>query len=614
MHRAIPTTKPSPRRPGTRFMYAYNGKILIIDLPSGESTFEPLTPEKQVSFIGGAGLGAWLLYRHCPPGVDPLSPESPLIFARGPFLGAGVPGSAKMAVACKSPLTGLVGDSLSSGPVAEELSRMPFDALVIKGRVSGPAVLHIEGEFVRVVDAGELAGLSAREAAAKISSTPGLSETHAAAIGPAGEALVRFACISNGGRQAGRTGAGAVMGSKNLKAIALKGDATLPPPDPDLAELNARLGEAMRSKSTAKYRGPGTVGNLAKLNAAGALPAYNFRQYTFDGAANLSVASLEKRRGMSSGGVSREWEHVYSARGSRGRTRLEYESLFAFGPMCGISDPDTVILAAGLCDDLGVDTISTGGALAWAMESYERGILTTADTGGLDLRFGNGDALLEVIEQIARKEGIGELLSAGSRGASARLGSGSEEWAMHVKGLEMPGYHPGNLRHLALALAVSPRGACHNRASAYDFDLSDEDALHAAAPQIGQAVAAAEDFAAVLDSLVLSKFVRRALDDFFPEAAQVYRLATGHDIGPEDLRASGERISLVRKAFNVREGWSRTDDTLPPRIFEGGVVSKAGLDEMIGAYYGARGWSGEGLPGPGSLPGLGMFSPSQTPV
>ena len=595
-------------------MHSYHGQVIIIDLASGRSTFEPLTPEEQVSFIGGAGLGAWLLYKHCPPGVDPLSPESPLIFARGPFFGAGVPGSAKMAVACKSPLTGFVGDSLSSGPVAEELSRMPFDALVIKGRASGPAVLHIDGESVKVVDGVGLTGFSAQETAAKINVMPGLTDAQVAAIGPAGEALVSFACISNGGRQAGRTGAGAVMGSKDLKAIAIRGNATLPAPDPKLAELNVRLGEAMQSKSTAKYRGPGTVGNLAKLNAAGALPAYNFRQYTFDSADKLSVETLEKRRGEGSGSVSREWEHVYSAKGRRGRTRLEYESLFAFGPMCGISDPDVVIRAAGLCDELGIDTISTGGTIAWAMESFERGVLTSADTDGLDLCFGDGEALLEAIEHIARKEGIGELLSAGSRAASARLGSGSEAWAMHVKGLEMPGYHPGNLRHLALALAVSPRGACHNRASAYDFDLSDEDARQAKASQIGKAVADAEDFAAVLDSLVLSKFVRRALDDFFPEAAQVYRLATGHDVGPEDLRASGERTNLVRKVFNVREGWSRTDDTLPTRIFEGGVVSEAGLEEMIGAYYGARGWGWEGRPSRESLRRVGLNIPSQTSV
>ena len=595
-------------------MHAYHGQVLIIDLPSGKSTFEPLTPDDQVSFIGGVGLGAWLLYRHCPPGINPLSPESPLIFARGPFFGAGVPGSAKMAVACKSPLTGFVGDSLSSGPVAEELSRMPFDALVIKGRASGSAVLHVDGESVKVLDGGELVGLSAQETAIKINSMPGLSEAQVAAIGPAGESLVRFACISNGGRQAGRTGAGAVMGSKNLKAIALKGSAILPTLTPRLLELNTKLEEAMQSKSTAKYRGPGTVSNLAKLNATGALPAYNFRQYTFDGADKLSVESLEKRRSRGSGGVSREWEHAYSAKGRRRRTRLEYESLFAFGPMCGISDPDVVIRAAGVCDELGIDTISTGGAIAWAMECFEKGILTSADTDGLDLRFGNGDAMLAAIRSIGHGEGVGELLSKGSRAASARVGGGSEAWAMHVKGLEMPGYHPGNLRHLALALAVSPRGACHNRASAYDFDLSDEDALHADASQIGRAVADAEDFAAVLDSLVLSKFVRRALADFFPEAAQVYRLATGHDVGPEDLKASGERINLVRKAFNVREGWARQDDTLPTRIFEGGVVSEAGLQEMIVAYYKTRGWGGEGVPRPDSLRKLGLNIASETPV
>ncbi len=596
-------------------MHAYHGRILVIDLASGKSSFEPLTMEEQVSFIGGAGLGAWLLYKHCPPGVDPLSPENPLIFTRGPFLGAGVPGSSKMAVACKSPLTGFVGDSLSSGPVAEELSRMPFDALVIKGRASGPVFLYIDDESVRVLDAASLVGLSAQETAAKISSLLGDSDAKVAAIGPAGEALVRFACISNGGRQAGRTGAGAVMGAKNLKAIAFTGTTAQPPPDPELAELIAKLEKAMQSGSTAKYRGPGTVANLAKLNAAGALPAYNFRQYTFEGAESLSVESLERRRSRESGSdMSREWEHVYSAKGGRTKSRLEYESLFAFGPLCGIDDPDIVIRAAGLSDQLGIDTISAGGTIAWAMESFERGILTPADTNGLDLRFGQGPELLAVIEQIGRKEGVGELLWEGSRMASALTGNGSESWAMHVKGLEMPGYHPGRLRHLALALAVSPRGACHNKASAYDFDLSDDAAQRADASEIGRAVAEAEDFAAVLDSLVLSKFVRRALDDFYPEAAHVYRLATGHDIGAEGLRKAGERINLVRKAFNVREGWKQDDDTLPSRVFEGGAVTESGLAETVAGYYGARGWGEEGLPSRESVRGLGLNIPNETPV
>ena len=596
-------------------MHAYHGRIFVIDLASGKSRFEPLSEEEQVSFIGGAGLGAWLLYKHCPPGVDPLSPENPLIFTRGPFLGAGVPGSSKMAVACKSPLTGFVGDSLSSGPVAEELSRMPFDALVIKGKASGPVFLHIEDDSVRVMDAASLVGLSAEETTAKISSLLGESDAKVAAIGPAGEEMVRFACISNGGRQAGRTGAGAVMGAKNLKAVAFKGNMALPTPEPELAELIAKLGLAMQSESTAKYRGPGTVANLAKLNAAGALPAYNFRQYTFEGADSLSVERLERRRSRESGlDMSREWEHVYSAKGGRTKSRLEYESLFAFGPLCGIDDPDIVIQAAGLCDRLGVDTISTGGTIAWAMESFEQGVLTRTDTNGLDLRFGSGPELLAVIEQIGRKEGVGELLSEGSRVAAFRTGGGSEAWAMHVKGLEMPGFHPGRLRHLALALAVSPRGACHNKASAYDFDLSDDAAHRADASEIGRVVAEAEDFAAVLDSLVLSKFVRRVLNDFYPEAAHVYYLATGHDIGAEGLRKAGERINLVRKAFNVREGWKRADDTLPPRVVEGGSVTESSLAETVAGYYGARGWGGEGVPSREALRGLGLNTHNETPV
>ena len=587
---------------------------MVIDLASGASRFEPLTEEEQVSFIGGAGLGAWLLYKHCPSRIDPFSPHAPLIFARGPFLGAGVPGSAKMAVACKSPLTGFVGDSLSSGPVAEELSRMPFDALVIKGRASGPVLLQIEDESMRVEDAGSLGGLSAQETASRVAAMLGDDGSNVAAIGPAGEALVRFACISNGGRQAGRTGAGAVMGSKNLKAIAFKGSVAPVPPSPELADLNAWLGQAMQSKSTAKYRGPGTVSNLTRLNAAGALPAYNFRQYTFDGADSPERREPGEKAGPGVGGRGVPGVGAcLLGKGKQGKGRGWNTRACSPSARCAeYPIPDVVIRASGLCDRLGIDTISTGGTIAWAMESYERGVL--ADTGDLDLRFGSGDALLAAVEQIGERGGVGELLSRGSRAAAGQIGQGSEAWAMQVKGLEMPGYHPGNLRHLALALAVSPRGACHNKASAYDFDLSDEDAHRANTSEIGGAVAQAEDFAAILDSLVLSKFVRRALDDPYPQAAEAYRLATGHDIGADDLRAAGERINLIRKAFNVREGWSRGDDTLPQRIFEGGMISEADLVEMVSAYYEVRGWDENGLPSHRYLRDLGLNAPSKTPV
>ena len=287
-----------------------------------------------------------------------------------------------MAVACKSPLTGFVGDSLSSGPVAEELSRMPFDALVIKGRASGPVFLHIEDDSVKVLDAVSLVDLSAQETAVKISSLLGESYAKVAAIGPAGEALVRFACISNGGRQAGRTGAGAVMGAKNLKAIAFKGNAIQAPPDPELAELIAKLEKAMQSGSTAKYRGPGTVANLAKLNAAGALPAYNFRQYTFEGADSLSVERLDTETELGGRGRICHGSGSTSTRLEGNRTQISAGIREPVRLRAAVRDkmiPDVVIRAAGLCDRLGIDTISSGGTIAWAMESFERGILTPAD-------------------------------------------------------------------------------------------------------------------------------------------------------------------------------------------------------------------------------------------
>ena len=592
-------------------MYGYHSKVMVVDLTRQESKLEPLTSKTLYSFIGGVGLAAWLLYKHAAPGVDPFSAEAPLIFASSPFLAAGLPGSTKLAVACKSPLTGFIGDSLASGPVAEELKKMPFDALVITGKANGPTFLYIEDFDVRFHDAGRLLGLPAGDVEREIASVLEDPQAKIAAIGPAGEALVRYACITNHGRQAGRTGAGAVMGSKNLKAIALKGNASPMVACPDELEgLIVELDKAMESKATAKYRGPGTVANLSRLNAVGALPAYNFRTGTFEGAEGLGIENLERRRDpVENKDVSREWEHLYATLkkgGVRTKGRLEYESLFALGPLCGVDDPDVVIQASALCDRLGLDTISTGGAVAWAMESFEKGVLTSSDFDGLDLRFGEGDVLLATVEKIGRREGVGDLLAEGSRMAARKIGGGSEAWAMQVKGLEMPGYHPRRLKHLALGLAVSPRGACHNRSSAYDADLADNIDGHGSPSNAGKVVADAEDFSAVLDSLILSKFVRNTFTDFYGETAHIYRLITGFEITSEDLRAAGERINNLRKAFNLREGWARADDTLPTRAFEGGDLSQEELNEMILGYYKARGWTPGGLIPEAKLHQLGL--------
>jgi aldehyde:ferredoxin oxidoreductase len=362
-----------------------------------------------------------------------------------------------------------------------------------------------------------------------------------------------------------------------------------------------------------KYHQVGTPANLLVLQHLGALPSYNFRGATFQHADRLSGEQLHQRHLASVSSCAScaiGCTHLYRTRDGATTGRLEYETLFALGPLLGIDDPNVVIRAAALCDRLGLDSISTGGTIAWAMECAERGLLHRNG-----LRFGSGEVLVSTIEGIARREGLGELLAEGSRRAAAELGGGSAEWAMHVKGLEMPGYEPRSLKTLALGLAVAARGACHNRSAAYQADVAELVDRLSAEEARGRLVAEGEDQEALLDSLILCKFVRGCFADFYGETAAIFNAVTGFDLTLEELRRVGERITNLKKAFNIREGWRREDDTLPPRILsevlsdgaaQGVSLSRAELDLMIDGYYRARGWTPDGLIPEAKLRELGL--------
>ena len=252
------------------------------------------------------------------------------------------------------------------------------------------------------------------------------------------------------------------------------------------------------------------------------------------------------------------------------------------GPLVGVNDPNTVIRASALCDEMGMDTISAGGTIAWAMECFENGVLTAQDTEGVELRFGDGGALLTLLEMVAERKGLGDLLAEGSRRAAETLGGGSDEWAMHVKGLEMPGYEPRSLKTMALALSVSTRGACHNRSSAYEADFSNRVDRLSVDDDRGRIAMEGEDYSAVMDSLIWCKFLRKAFDDFYGESSTIYERLTGWTTTPDDLKVAGERINNLKKLFNIREGWTREDDTLPPRVLneelQTGIVKGIGLE------------------------------------
>ena len=594
-------------------VHGFHDRLLHVDLRTGRHHWQETGESRLRAFLGGIGLGTSLLYDFAPPGVEPLGPDNPLILATAPLAGTGLTTTAKYAVVTKSPLTGFIADSLSSSHFALALKAAGVDAVVITGRAQVPSYLFVDDDGVELRDARHLWGRSAAGAEAAIRAELG-DHVRVAAVGAAGENGVRFATISNEGRHAGRGGVGAVMGSKNLKAVALSGGARVSVADP---EGVAAAADALRRRSlgehTAKYREIGTVANLAAFDRLGALPTRNFQQPTFAGADGLSGESLtensfSRRHGCASCTI--RCERLFKSL-SGNEQRMEYETLFALGPLCGLEDPEAVLEAARLCDEYGLDSISTGGTLAWAMECVEQGLLPEAG----DLRFGAVEAVLAAIPAIAERRGAGDLLAEGSRRAALALGRGSLHWAMQVKGLELPGYEPRSLKTMALGLAVSPRGACHNRSGAYEADFSGAVDRLSAEPGRGALVAASEDFAAAQDSLIVCKFLRRCFNDFYGEAADLLAKVTGWDYTADELRRAAERIHTLKRWFNQREGWRPEDDGLPPRVLteslatgvaRGTRLTAGELQAMIRDYYDARRWDESGRIPEARLKELGL--------
>jgi aldehyde:ferredoxin oxidoreductase len=588
----------------------YFGRALVVDASAGTAHTLPLPDELLRAYIGGAGLGAWLMHRLAPPGADPLSPAAPLAFVFSPLVGTPLTTSAKFAVVAKSPLTGMLNDALSSSHFAISGKLTGHDAIVVHGARDRPSVLLVDGAGARFTEAADLEGLSASEAETRLRERLGRG-WRVAAIGPAGERGVRYATISHDGRHAGRGGLGAVLGAKRIKAVAVRAATKVAPAHPEAVLAAARdLRARSFGPATAKYRELGTLANLLAFNAINTLPTRNFQAATFAEAPQLAAEDLAGMRQVarnSCASCTIGCEHIYSARGGK-KMRVEYENVFALGPMCGVSDPDAVLTASGRCDELGLDTISAGGTIAWAMECAERGLIDAPW-----LRFGDADALLRALDEIGERRGLGELLAEGSRRAAERVGGGSAAFAPHVKGMEMPGYEPRTLQAMALGLAVNARGADHNRSGAYEADLSgDHDRLAGGEAHVAAAIET-EDRAAVMDSLILCKFLRGVFTDPFAEWAALLSAVTGWDVDGAELRRTARRIVLAKRVFNIREGWRPEDDWLPERLLSEPLQLSSGrvatltpqrLRWMIDAYYAARGLDGQGRPDPADLAGL----------
>ena len=577
----------------------YHGRYLRIDLTTGSSAPVELEEGLLRRFLGGSGLGVCLLLGEGAAEADPLSEGATIAFVFSPLVGSPLTTSAKFSVVSKSPLTERINDSLASSGFALAGKKTGHDAIVLTGKAPRRSIVIIDDGEVRLEPAGELWGLPNREAQHRLQQRLG-ADYQVATIGPAGERLVRYATISHDGRHAGRGGSGAVLGAKNVKAIAVRGSQRCDWAQPQaLVELARRLSAASFGPATAKYRELGTASNLLAFNRLNVLPTRNFQQGSFAGAQAISPEELSvvrERTRASCAACTIGCEHIYGLQNGKGSVRLEYENLFALGPLCGIDDSEVVLEACQHCDELGLDTISAGGTIAFAMECAERGYVDAPW-----LRFGDGPALLKALDLIVAGDGVGRLLAEGSRRMALEVGHGSMAFAPQVKGLEIPGYDPRGLQTMALGFAVGARGADHNRSGAYEVDFSDEVDRRNVGPEAAVLAVETEDKAALMDSLILCKFLRGVFSDFFAESAEMLRLVTGWDVTAQELRETAVRIVTAKKRFNIRAGWTPAEDTLPERILSQPLpddaraqLSPARLGALIEAYNRARGWTPDG--------------------
>jgi len=606
-------------------MFGYAGRILLIDLSTGKTTVEPLNEEYAKKYIGGIGLGMRLYLDHSKAGVDPFSPNNPLILTTGPISGTMWPtGGNGHTFVSKSPQTFGVGESKAHGSFGTEMKRAGYDAIIIKGKAEKPVYLWVDDDSIQLVDASALMGKSPGETEDAIREELGDYYIRVAAIGIAGEKLSRIACIINDKtRAAGRTGLGAVMGSKNLKAIAMRGtrDVAVAKTD-EFMEYVKEFHERMKGPATQKYRALGTPENILVHNSLSCMPTRNYRNSRFEGAEKISGEVLNEKYvakiiGCSSCAMRCEHEVVVPEGPYKNTmTRMEYESLWALGPYCGVDRLDAIIKAMDLCNYYGVDSISTGVIAGFAMDCYETGILTQQDTGGIDAKFGNAEAMVQLVEKIGKREGIGEVLADGVKFAAEKIGKGSDKLALHIKGVEVTGYDLRCLKTAALGFAVSFRGADHNRHGAYAFDVKGKVNRLIAEKGRGKLVRDMEDVYNLIDSFIVCKFSRGTYYKELPDMAKLYTLVTGYEITPEDLKKAGERIQNVAKLFNIREGLGRKDDNLPYKVMhepipdegpsKGAFVTQAELDLLLDDYYESRGWTKEGIPTKEKLKELGM--------
>ncbi|GLI39903.1 aldehyde ferredoxin oxidoreductase family protein [Geobacter hydrogenophilus] len=596
----------------------WNGKVLRVNLSTRTCAIEDLNMAWAREYLGGRGLGSKYLTEEVAPETDPLSPDNKLILVTGPLTGTYGAANGRYMAVTKSPLTGTIASSNSGGYFPNELKFAGFDLVIIEGKADRPVYLKIHNQRAEVADATHLWGKSTNETEDMI-----LREFHAdakvACIGPAGEKLVRFACIVNDKhRAAGRSGVGAVMGSKYLKAVAVRGTGGVGVADaPAFREAARETFRMLRSHPVTAEGLPalGTAVLMNVINQSGALPTRNFQSGTFEGAEEISgerlaQTYLKRNKGcmgcvIGCGRVTALSDPRWSGNGEG----PEYETLWALGAACGIADLAAITKANYLCNEYGMDTITAGSTVACAMELYQQGLVTEAETG-IPLTFGSGEALVRMFELIGTGEGFGARLGLGSWGLAESYGV--PELSMTVKKLEFPAYDGRGIQGMALEYATSNRGACHVRGYMVSPEiLGVPEKLD---PQVTEGKAgwtkAFQDFTAVVDSAGICLFTTFAIGA--PQVTNLLNTATGLNLSQDQVLAAGERVWNLERVFNLKAGISPSQDTLPPRLLQEplpdgpmkGEVAKLGA--MLPDYYRVRGWDEGGVPTAEKLATLGL--------
>ena len=610
----------------------YSGKILRINLTDKTSKEEKLPLEIATNFIGGAGLGIKYLFDEVKPGTDALGPENKLIFAPGPFTGTSIPCASRMAVTGKSPLTGAVGVALTGGYFPAELKFAGWDAIIIEGKAEKPTWISVKDGAVRFHDAAGIWGTMTFDCQQMIKDNLKDQNTRVICIGPAGERLSKIACIINERRAVGRKGLGAVMGSKNLKAIAVRGTGTVAiTSEEKYKTARSEMLKAMK-ESPVLYSAFSPAGTPMVVDLTGALGILSAKNWTATGEfVPVEELGLDAQNSRKIGK-----EHCYDCPVGCSQMKLaktgpyagiltegpEFETIYSFGTETGVANLDAVIAADRLADELGLDSMSAGVTIGFAMELFEKGILTPADTGGLELKFGNDQAMIALLRMMAYREGIGDILTDGTKAAAKKIGKGSEKYAMNIKGLELPAYDVRGAKAHGLNYATAYTGADHNKGYAFQeiFGIPvpwevDRFAIEGK----GKLTRWNQDVRCVTcDCATMCAFI---LDTALPatstqNTAALMEAVTGLIFTPDEVQKVGERVNNLAKAFNIREGFTRADDTFPERLMteplkdgasKGQMISKDDLKKMLDEYYTDRGWNPEtGVPTRAKLTDLGL--------